>query len=295
MNVLAARAVILFRRSGIRRAVPETRLALTTEERILLYMSEFHRMEERFELPLALTQKSIAFAAGIHRKHVSRYLDGLVAEGAIAERKAHIEGMKQRMLAYYLTGKGWDRAKQIRAHLATVRVPIRVGGETKEMTLDEIDHATSVHLTFSDIVREAMDAPLLDMDRLGTIDERRKREMDERVAKIEAYAKAMLTAWQDGKVTATEQLLLEQIRQHLEISELDHRRIESDVIHRVLGTMEDERKTYRDLFRHALAVGRVTPKTRDILEDARRLLRVSKPEAERIEREVLAETARGAS
>ena len=274
---------------GMRGPVPESRMVLTTEERILLYMSEFRGMEERFELPLALTQKSIAFAAGIHRKHVSRYLDGLVAEGAIAERKAHIEGMKQRMLAYHLSGKGWDRAKQIREHLATMRVPIRVGGEVKEMTLAEIDKATSVRLTFSDIVREAMETPVLDMDHLATIDDRRRREMDERVAKVEAYAKALLTAWQDGKVTATEQLLLQQIRQHLEISELDHHRIESDVIHSILGTMEDERKTYRDLFRHAMAGGKITPKTRGILEDARHLLRVSKPEADRIEREVLAD------
>ncbi len=270
--------------------MPESRLALTTEERILLFMSEFHGMEERFELPLALTQKSIAFAAGIHRKHVSRYLDGLVAEGAITERKAHIEGMKQRMLAYYLSSKGWDRAKQIRTHLASVHVPIRIKGDVREMTLQEIDQSTSVRLTFSDIVREAMETPMLDMSHLETIDDRRRREMDERVAKVEAYAKAMITAWQDGKVTATEQLLLEQIREHLAISELDHKRIESDVIHRVLGTMEDERKTYRDLFRHALSAGKITPKVREVLEDARRLLRVPKAEAERIEREVLAES-----
>jgi len=270
--------------------VPESRLALTTEERILLYMSEFRGMDERFELPLALTQKSIAFAAGIHRKHVSRYLDELVADGGVVERKAHIEGMKQRMLAYYLSSNGWERAKQIRGHLSTVHVPVRVKGEVHELTLADIDKATSVRLTFSDIVREAMETPLLDMTHLETIDDRRRREMDERVAKIEAYAKAMLTAWQDGKVTATEQLLLEQIREHLAISELDHKRIESDIIHRVLGTMEDERKTYRDLFRHALSDGKVPPKAREILEDVRHLLRVPRAEAERIEREVLAES-----
>ena len=267
----------------------ESRLSLTTEERVLLFLSDFRGMDERFELPVALTQKSIAFAAGIHRKHVSRYLDELVAEGAVTERKAHIEGMKQRMLAYYLAPRGWERATRIRGHLSTVRVPIRVKGETREMTLEEIDKATSVRLTFSDIVREAVDQPMLDLEHLATIDERRKREMDERLEKIEAYAKAMLTAWQDGKVSATEQLLLEQLRQHLEISELDHRHIEDDILRRVLGTMEDERKTYRDLFRHARAAGTLAPKVRRILEDARRLLRVSRSEARAIEKEVSAE------
>jgi hypothetical protein len=290
LNLAAVRPHILFTPEAMRAAMPESRLSLTTEERILLFMSDFRGMDERFELPIALTQKSIAFAAGIHRKHVSRYLDELVAEGSVTERKAHIEGMKQRMLAYYLAPRGWERAVRIREHLSTVRVPVRVEGEMREMSLAEIDKATSVRLTFSDIVREAMDAPLLDMERLGTIDERRKREMDDRLEKIEAYAKAMLTAWQDGKVSATEQLLLEQLREHLEISELDHRRIEGNVLQRVLGTMEDERKTYRDLFRHAVAGGTLTSRVRRVLNDARGLLRIPKAEARGIEREVLAET-----
>jgi len=280
-----------FRRNADARDVAENRLTLTTEERILLYVSDFKGMEDRFELPLSLTQKSIAFAAGIHRKHVSRYLDELVADGSLVERKAHIEGMRQRMLAYYLAPKGWERASRIREHLSTIRVPIRVSGEIREMTLEEIDKATSVRLTFSDIVREAMDTPLLDMAHLETIDERRKREMDERLEKIEAYAKAMLTAWQDGKVTATEQLLLEQLREHLQITELDHKRIESDVLGRVLGTMEDERKTYRDVLRHARSGGKITQRVRETLDEVRRLLHIPKDEAERIEREVAQERA----
>jgi hypothetical protein len=157
------------------------------------------------------------------------------------------------------------------------------------MTLAEIDGATSVRLSFSDIVREAMDRPVLELRELEQIDERRTREMDERLGRIEAYAKAMLTAWQDGKVTATEQLLLEQLRQHLEISELDHRRIESDTLERVLGTMEDERKTYRDVVRHASTRGPLA-KSRPLLEAVRRLLRVTKADADRVEREVAEES-----
>lgn len=271
-----------------------SRLALTTEERILLYLSDFRGMEDRFEVPVALTQKSIAFAAGIHRKHVSRSLDGLVAEGAVEERKAHVEGMRQRMLVYYLTSKGWERSQRIREHLATVRIPARIKGAVREMTLDEIDKSTSVRLTFSDIVREAMETPTLDMEKLETIDERRKREMDERLARIEAYAKAVLTAWLDGKVTATEQLLLEQLREHLQISELDHRRIETETIQRVLGSMEDEWKTYRDLLRHVYASGRSPERARQVLEEVRRLLHLSKTEASQIEREVAAEVAKPA-
>jgi len=153
-------------------------LALTTEERILLYLSDFRGMEERFELPEALTQRAIAFAAGTQRKHLSRYLDDLTKEGMLEQRKAHIEGQRQRMLAYYLAPRGWARAMEIKQQLSVVHVPIRVGSEIKQMTLDEIDGATSVRLTFSDIVREALRVEMLDLADLEKIDDRRRAEMD---------------------------------------------------------------------------------------------------------------------
>src|SRR3989304_7324853 len=93
--------VAFFTCSSMGGGMAASRLALTTEDRSLLYLSDFKGMEDRFELPVALTQKSVAFAAGIHRKHVSRYLDELVREGAGGERKAPIGGLKQRMPAHH--------------------------------------------------------------------------------------------------------------------------------------------------------------------------------------------------
>src|SRR3972149_2841060 len=122
---------------------PGSPLALTTEERILLYLSDFRNMEERYALPQALTQKAIAYAAGIHRKHVSRYLDDMVKEGNLTEQKGHIEGEKQRMLAYFLAPRGWERAQSIKGRLETLRIPIPVKGGTKVMNLPEVDPAAA--------------------------------------------------------------------------------------------------------------------------------------------------------
>src|SRR5438093_465616 len=77
MGEAATRRII--RPAGGARIVKENSpLAMTTEDRILLYFSDFRNMEERYVLPQALTQKAIAFAAGIQRKHLSRYLDEMV-------------------------------------------------------------------------------------------------------------------------------------------------------------------------------------------------------------------------
>ncbi len=264
--------------------MPEPLLALNTEERILLYLTDFRNMEERYVLPQALTQKAIAYAAGIQRKHLSRYLDEMVKAGYLAEAKVHVEGEKQRMLAYYLAPRGWERATGIKQRLASIHVPVRMKtGEVKQLTLDEIDKATSAHLTFSDIVREAMVVDTLDLAHLEGIDERRKREMDERVKDLEDYTRALMTAWQDGRVTATERLLIEQLREHLGISREEHDRIETRVMEEFLSNRAG---IYRAVAKEALDRGSVDAEKREMLEALRKKLGLSGVEVEQIEREL---------
>jgi len=261
-------------------------LALTTEERILLYLSDFRGMDERFELPEALTQRAIAFAAGTQRKHLSRYLDDLVKEGMLEQKKAHVEGQRQRMLAYYLTPRGWARAMEIKQDLAALHVPIRVGGETKQMTLEEIDKATSVRLTFSDIVREALRTDMLNLSELEKIDDRRREDMDERVKKLEAYTRALMTAWKDGRVTATERLLLDQLREHLGVSHEEHERMEAEAISRSEDAISDRLELYKVVASEAWEHGAVTPRERELMEALRKALQIPKADATRLEETV---------
>lgn len=255
-------------------------LSLSTEDRILLYFSDFRNMEERYVLPQAVTQKAIAFAAGIQRKHLSRYLDEMVRDGYLVETKAHIEGEKQRMLAYYLAPRGWERATSIKSRLAAIKVPIVIAGVTKELSLKEIDDATSVHLTFSDIVREAMNVQTLDLESLEGIDERRKRAMDERVKRLEAYTRAVMTAWKDGRVTATERLLVDQLRDNLGISREEQEKIESEVIEEVL---ENRTGIYRAVAQEAFEDGPVSNDERELLEALRKKLGLSSHDVREIE------------
>jgi len=259
-------------------------LTLGTEDRILLYLSDFRNMEERYVMPQALSQKGIAFAAGVQRKHLSRYLDEMVRDGFLVETKAHIEGEKQRMLAYYLAPRGWERAMGIKERIAKVRVPIKIAGVTKEMSLDEIDRATSVHLTFSDIIREAMNVNELDLEYLEGIDDRRKRAMDERVKRLEDYTRAVMTAWKDGRVTATERLLVEQLRENLGISREEQDRIESEVLEEVL---ENRTGIYRAVASEALEGGPITDNERELLEALRKKLGLSSHDCREIEADLV--------
>jgi hypothetical protein len=148
------------------------------------------------------------------------------------------------------------------------------------MTLAEIDQATSVHLTFSDIVREAMNVDQLDLEYLEGIDDRRKRALDERVKRIEEYTRAVMTAWKDGRVTATERLLVDQLRENLGISREEQERIESQVIEEVL---ENRAGIYRAVAQEALEDGPITDDARELLEVLRKKLGLSAHDIREIE------------
>src|SRR5439155_1541910 len=180
----------------------------------------------------------------------------------------------------YAARRGWERAVAIKERLSKIKVPVVIAGVAKDMTIQEIDSVTSVHLTFSDIVREAMNVDKLDLEYLEGIDERRKRAMDERVKRLEDYTRAAMTAWKDGRVTATERLLVEQLRENLGISREEQERIESEVLEEVI---ENRAGIYRAVAAQALEDGPATEDVRELLEALRKKLGLSSHDCREIE------------
>jgi hypothetical protein len=260
--------------------------SLTSKDRILLYLSDYQNMEERYELPADLIQQSIAYAAGVQRKHLSQYLDDLIEEGLVAERKAHIQGMKQRMNGYYLTPGGYAKAKEMRDRIGAVVVPVRINGNVREMKVSDIDDATSIHITFCDIVREAIQGKELEMDVLETVESRKRKALEEKEQDTEVYKRVLQTAWRDGKVTATERFLVEELRKHLQITEEQHRALESEIIRKLAQDHMEFRRIYRTVLEVALADREISGPEADILESLRRVMRISREEHEDLVKEV---------
>lgn len=260
--------------------------SLTSKERILLYLSDYHNMEERFELPADLIQQSIAYATGIRRKHLSQYLDDLIKENLIMERKAHIEGMKQRMNGYYLSPSGYVRASELRNRIAEVVVPISDSGKVLEMKVSEIDDATSAHVTFCDIVREAIQNNGLDMATLESVETRKRQALEEKEQATEVYKRALQTAWRDGRVTATERFLIEELRKHLEITEEQHQKLEQEIIRKLAQDHMEFRRIYRMVLEVALADKEIAGPEEEIIEALRRVMRISRREHEELVKDV---------
>jgi hypothetical protein len=260
--------------------------SLTSKERILLYLSDFVHMEDRFELPPDLTQELIAFGTGVQRKHLSQYLKDLLQENLVTERKAHIEKMKQRMNGYYLSPAGFGRAKDLRTRVENCLVPIRIDGKIHTKKVAEIDDATSVHITLCDIVREAIQAGTLDMASLEDIDRKRREALEREEQATETYKRALQTAWRDGRVTATERFLVEELRKHLKITEDQHRKLEEEIIRRLAQDHMEFRRIYRTVLEVALSDKAISGPEEAILEGLRRVMRISRKEHDELVKEV---------
>lgn len=260
--------------------------SITAKERILLYLSEFHNMDGRYELPAEVIQQSIAFAAGIQRKHLSQYLDSLLQEDVIVERKAHIQGMKQRMNGYYLTPIGYGRAAELRKKVEQIIVPILINGSVKEMRVADIDDATSAHITLCDIVREAILGGGLTISALETIEQRKRLALEAKEQDTDVYRRALLTAWRDGRVTATERFLVEELRKHLNVTEEQHRSLEAEIVKRLAQDHMEFRRIYRTVLEVALADRVISGPEESILESLRRVMRISRKEHDELVHEV---------
>ncbi len=252
--------------------------AVTSKDRILLYLSDFANVSERYELPCEVIQESIAVATGIQRKHLSQYLRDMVSSGLMMQRKAHIKGMKQRMNGYYLSPIGYAKAEEMKKSLSEIVVPVQTGGGVVEMRLDEIDEATSVHISFCDIVTEAVTNGRLELKSLESIEARRLQMLQAADTATEAYRRALSTAWRDGKVTATERFLIEELRSILKVSEEQHRSLEGEILKKLAEDHMEFRRIYRAVLEIALSDGVLEGAEVDILASLRRMLRISQEE-----------------
>lgn len=263
--------------------------SVTSKDRILLYLSDYTHVADRYELPSELTQESIANRTGIQRKHLPQYLKDLVSSGLVVQRKAHIKDMKQRMNGYYLSPLGYVKAEEMRQSLSDIIVPVLFKDEIVEMRLSKIDESTSAHITFCDIVTQAVVNGCLDMAILERIEDSRIEVLSVRDEATEAYRKALATAWRDGKVTATERFLVDQLKETLKIPDEEHRSIECEILKRLAEDHMEFLRIYRQVLEIAMADGHVIGPEEEILKVLRRMLRVSLEEHDAMVEELKAE------
>lgn len=220
---------------------------LTTEERTLLHLLDHQLPENNWDAPMELTQAGISAAVHVQRKHVPRTLKRLEVQSFINTTSRHVPGARQRRRVYSLTTEGRNRAQSILKRIKST--PVQSQGITVMLesllssstnTLETLAHIDEHMMVHSDPVMSPVSHP------------EGSASLDAQAG--EALVRRMFArAWQDGRITKDEQLLLNEVVDFLGMHPDRVRRLSNEARRELNAPPPEE--IYLDMLRQALVDG----------------------------------------
>ena len=220
---------------------------LTTEERTLLHLLNHQLPENNWEAPRELTQAGISAAVHVQRKHVPRTLKRLEEQNCLNTTSRHVPGARQRRRVYSLTNEGRERAQSILQRIKST--PVQHEGQTvlletlmksSENTLETLAHVDEHLVVHVDPVMSPVSHP------------EGSASLDAQAG--EALVRRMFArAWQDGRITKDEQLLLNEVVDFLGMHPERVRRLSNEARREINAPPPEE--IYLEMLRQALVDG----------------------------------------
>ena len=220
---------------------------LTTEERTLLHLLNHQLPENNWEAPMELSQAGISAAVHVQRKHVPRTLKRLEQQNCLNTTSRHVPGARQRRRVYSLTNEGRERAQSILERIRST--PVQHEGQTvlletlmksSENTLETLAHVDEHLVVHVDPVMSPVSHP------------EGSASLDAQAG--EALVRRMFArAWQDGRITKDEQLLLNEVVDFLGMHPERVRRLSNEARREINAPPPEE--IYLDMLRQALVDG----------------------------------------
>ena len=220
---------------------------LTTEERTLLHLLDHQLPENNWEAPMELTQAGISAAVHVQRKHVPRTLKRLEQQAFLNTTSRHVPGARQRRRVYSLTPGGRERAQSILDRIKST--PVNSGGTTVLLqtiltsaidTLETLAHIDEHMVVHTDPVMSPVSHP----EGSASLDAQAGEALIRRM-----FARA----WQDGRITKDEQLLLNEVVDFLGMHPERVRRLSNEARREIDAPPPEE--IYLDMLRQALVDG----------------------------------------
>ena len=220
---------------------------LTTEERMLLHLLDHQLPENNWEAPMALTQAGISAAVHVQRKHVPRTLKRLEGKSFLNTTSRHVPGARQRRRVYSLTNQGRESAQSILKKIKST--PVQSNGTTvllesllssSQDTLETLAHIDEHMVAHSEPVMSPVSHP----EGSASLDAQAGESLVRRL-----FARA----WQDGRITKDEQLLLNEVVDFLGMHPDRVRRLSNEARREIDVPPPEE--IYLDMLRQALVDG----------------------------------------
>ncbi|MEF8833037.1 MAG: helix-turn-helix domain-containing protein, partial [Candidatus Thermoplasmatota archaeon] len=124
----------------------------TAKEKVLVHLLDHYGNEEGYALPIELTQEGIADRLDLKQNTVSYAVRKLVDEELLREETRRIKNKKQKRKAYFLTEKGFKRAKKTREKMAETEVDAIPDREKSSIKLGDINAYFKTNLSLLEII-----------------------------------------------------------------------------------------------------------------------------------------------
>ncbi len=154
----------------------------TAKEKVLVHLLDHYGNEEGYALPIELTQEGIANRLDLKQNTVSYAVRKLVDEDLLREKTRRIKNKKQKRKAYFLTEKGFERAKHTREKMAKTEVDAIPDREKSPIKLGEINAYFQTNLSLLEIIRK--------IEKEGTFEP----EKEKKKGSFEAHLKDLLSS-----------------------------------------------------------------------------------------------------
>lgn len=130
------------------------RFFVSTENKILLHLKRFLKIDSTKKVPQDIIQMGIANNLGSPRGSISRALGNLINKGFVEEKLCRVAESKRRMNAYFLSWEGRSQADSLEDRLATELVEVRAeDGALIDATISEALDLSDNALTISELLR----------------------------------------------------------------------------------------------------------------------------------------------
>jgi DNA-binding MarR family transcriptional regulator len=255
---------------------------LTFQEKTLIHLLNFKKLDDSFELPSGVTQKGIADSIGAQRKHMPRILKKLKEKGLISEERGRVSGSTQRMKVYILTWEGISSANKIRKYAENLIIKVKdKNGKICEMAICDVNKKMDCTYSLLEIINNITPDGIFQ-----GIEEEEEEEYEKMPPKQEIYWHTLLQVWKDGRSSVDEEEILEELRKILGISEHEHALMQKKIIKYAHPVRKKLLEIYEAAYEEALSDQQITEDERAILRVLRDKLAIGEEEREKLEGKV---------
>ncbi|MBC8437806.1 MAG: TerB family tellurite resistance protein [Euryarchaeota archaeon] len=243
----------------------------TVEQRVLLHLFEHPMQRSQWEGKKEQTQSGISSVICIARKHLPRTLKSLMKQELVDVETRHIIGAKQRCRVYFLTHRGKEAAEAMRTTLGEKIISTKEG----EITISKLAGHDLSYLFV-----------LAHLDKLGNYDPTMYDENKlEESLDVQLYRKVLHRAWGDGKLTADERNMLDDISIHLGLEPDVVESIETEVKSERVDSSDEQIQTFIEVLSVAWQDGFISEDEQSMLNSLAHSLHIPADKAEIVQSE----------